>query len=203
MKYLKVFVDFEEDLDQLSDAECGRLFRAMLKYASSGTVPELYGNERFLWPGAKKNIDRQDDSYQSKVAAAEKARQQRNATATDIRAKQNKNSDIRNKTLISTQDKDKDKDIKETLPNGSAKKSAQRFDPPTVEQVREYCEERGNYVDPDRFVDFYSAKGWMVGKNHMKDWKAAVRTWERDSHPAPQSTSADDAAIREWEERHQ
>ena len=55
---------------------------------------------------------------------------------------------------------------------------AKRFVPPTVDDVREYCEERGNSVDPQRFVDYYSSNGWMVGKNKMKDWKAAVRTWE-------------------------
>ena len=54
-----------------------------------------------------------------------------------------------------------------------------RFIPPTVDQVREYCEERGNGVNPQRFVDYYSSNGWMVGKNKMKDWKAAVRTWEQ------------------------
>ena len=54
-----------------------------------------------------------------------------------------------------------------------------RFTPPTVEEVRAYCEERNNGIDPERFVNFYSSKGWMVGKNKMKDWKAAVRTWEK------------------------
>ena len=52
------------------------------------------------------------------------------------------------------------------------------FKPPTVDDVALYCRERGNTVDAQRFVDFYSAKGWMVGKNKMKDWKACVRTWE-------------------------
>lgn len=55
-----------------------------------------------------------------------------------------------------------------------------RFAPPTPENVSEYCREMGyTHVDADRFVDFYSAKGWMVGKSKMKDWKAAVRNWER------------------------
>ena len=54
-----------------------------------------------------------------------------------------------------------------------------RFAPPTIEEVTAYCRERGNKVDPQKFVDFYTMKGWMVGKNKMKDWKAAVRTWER------------------------
>ena len=61
-----------------------------------------------------------------------------------------------------------------------------RFSPPTLEEVRQYCLERKNNVDAEKFVNFYSSKGWMVGKNRMKDWKAAVRTWERnnqDEHP--------------------
>ena len=59
--------------------------------------------------------------------------------------------------------------------------TTKRFIPPTVEQVEEYCLERGNAVDPQRFVDYYQSNGWKVGKNPMKDWKAAVRTWEQNS----------------------
>lgn len=63
------------------------------------------------------------------------------------------------------------------------------FRPPTLEEVKAYCEERGNHVDAERFVDFYSAKSWMIGKNRMTDWKAAVRTWERDvGRPQKQNT---------------
>lgn len=62
------------------------------------------------------------------------------------------------------------------LPGGT---KAKRFIPPTVDEVAAYCQERGNSLDPDAFVDFYASKGWMVGKNPMKDWKASVRTWER------------------------
>lgn len=56
---------------------------------------------------------------------------------------------------------------------------SKRFVPPSVDEVRDYCQERGNNVDPQRFVDYYSSNGWMVGKTKMKDWKAAVRTWEQ------------------------
>ena len=52
------------------------------------------------------------------------------------------------------------------------------FVPPTVEEVRAYCDERKNWIDPQSFIDFYSAKGWMIGSNKMKDWRAAVRNWE-------------------------
>ena len=54
------------------------------------------------------------------------------------------------------------------------------FTPPTVEEVRAYCEERKNNIDPEAFIDHYNANGWKVGKAKMKDWKAAVRNWERN-----------------------
>ena len=72
-----------------------------------------------------------------------------------------------------------------------------RFSPPTVDEVRSYCQERGNHVDPDRFVDFYASKGWRVGNQPMKDWKAAVRTWEkRDRDRAAGANVAHDK--RDW-----
>ena len=64
-------------------------------------------------------------------------------------------------------------------PNPNRADKPPRFVPPTVEDVKAYCIERGNGIDAESFVDFYESKGWMVGKNHMKDWKAAVRTWEK------------------------
>ena len=64
------------------------------------------------------------------------------------------------------------------ISNNGANKS-RGFTPPTIEEVAAYCQERNNGVDPQKWYDFYAAKGWMIGKNKMKDWKAAVRTWER------------------------
>ena len=55
------------------------------------------------------------------------------------------------------------------------------FKEPTIEEVDIYCKERKNTVNPQKFIDFYKSKGWMVGKNKMKDWKACVRTWEGNS----------------------
>lgn len=60
-----------------------------------------------------------------------------------------------------------------------------RFTPPTLEEVRAYCLERGNKVDCEKWFDFYESKGWFVGKNKMKNWKAAVRTWESDEKTKP------------------
>lgn len=63
----------------------------------------------------------------------------------------------------------------------SAKKET-KFSVPTLEEVQEYCIERNNAVDAQNFIDFYESKGWVVGKSKMKSWKAAVRTWEKNSN---------------------
>lgn len=61
-------------------------------------------------------------------------------------------------------------------------KPRKRFTPPSVDEVAAYCRERGNTVDAQRFVDFYAASGWMRGKTPVRDWKACVRTWERNDN---------------------
>lgn len=68
---------------------------------------------------------------------------------------------------------------------------SKKFIPPTLEEVREYCKERNNRVDPERFIDHYESNGWKVGKNPMKDWKAAVRTWERSQYNSKPSNGND------------
>lgn len=76
------------------------------------------------------------------------------------------------------------------------KRPPTRFVPPTVEEVRAYCQERKNSVDPERFVDYYKSNGWKVGKNPMKDWKAAVRTWERGDKQKGGNSNAGGTAAR-------
>lgn len=107
MKYLKVFTDFASSLAPLSDAECGRLFKAMLEYAMSGQEPDLRGNERFVWPSAKASIDRDHQTYDRKAEGARKAARKRTSTISyDIVQEKSISYDI-------VQDKDKDKDKEE------------------------------------------------------------------------------------------
>ena len=63
--------------------------------------------------------------------------------------------------------------------NNTTYSNKERFKKPTLDQVNDYCIERKNNVDAEAFLDFYESKDWKIGKNKMKDWKAAIRTWER------------------------
>lgn len=77
---------------------------------------------------------------------------------------------------------------KDRLGKESIGKSSKRFTPPSKEEVEAYITEKGYHVDAERFIDYYTANGWMVGKNHMKDWKATIRNWERRESENPVST---------------
>lgn len=108
----------------------------------------------------------------------------------------NGSPNVRNNVTVTdynATDKDKEEDIereeeKSSILSASDEageqptkpKRSKRFTPPEVEEVAAYCEERKNGIDAQHFVDYYEARGWMIGKNRMKDWKAAVRTWERN-----------------------
>lgn len=74
---------------------------------------------------------------------------------------------------------DKDSIVKDSKGESVRGEKTKRFIPPSVEEVEQYCIERSDNIDAQSFIDFYESKGWMIGKNKMKDWKAAVRTWER------------------------
>ena len=72
-----------------------------------------------------------------------------------------------------------------------------RFKKPTIQEVNEYCIERNNSVNPETFIDFYESNGWKVGKNPMKDWKACVRTWEKNTVKT-KTNSKIDTQIDSW-----
>lgn len=76
----------------------------------------------------------------------------------------------------------------------SPKGETKKFVKPTLEEIKTYCLERKNNVDPEKWLDYYESNGWKVGRNSMKDWRAAVRTWEKSSLSASASCkTADDA----------
>ena len=78
---------------------------------------------------------------------------------------------------LSKEEEGKGKEIEEQ----EGAKTSKRFCPPTLEEVKAYCAEKEYTIDAERFIDFYTSKGWFVGKNKMKDWRAAVRNWSKGS----------------------
>lgn len=88
-------------------------------------------------------------------------------------------------------------------PKDNKRPEGGRFVRPTVEEVAEYCESRCNNIDPEAFVAFYDSKGWKVGSAPMKDWRAAVITWEkRHKEEAPAANESKTYSIEEYMSKH-
>lgn len=192
MTYLKIFYDWLDALERLGDAERGRLFLAIMKYGSTGELVQLGGNERVLFPMLKAQIDGDNEKAkrlsQVRSEAARSKCKQMQANASNCKQLQANDSNCyveENKENEKEKDTQKEKDIeiKELKENTlTSAKEIRRFTKPTVEEIAEYCRERNNGINAQSFYDFYEAKGWLIGKNPMKDWRAAVRTWEQ-RHP--------------------
>ena len=160
----------EPDLDNVSDsvAIAFELLRPVLDKAKEraesgkrgGSKPKNSGENSEANP--KQNESKTEAN--SKLPAREKENEKENE----------KEVEIENDSVYGASTPTHDQEQQE-----NSCQKAKRFSRPTVEEVTEYCRERGNQVDAHRFVDYYTANGWRVGKNPMKDWKAAVRTWEQ------------------------
>jgi len=124
------------------------------------------------------NLDSDNNSDRNKLKSLEENREYSSQV---IEYKQE--DKLKNKKDNTTHVREKNAaapEIEPAKPPDKKKKSGnERFKVPAVEEVAAYCAERGNNVDAHAWWDFYQSKGWMVGKNRMKDWKAAVRTWEQ------------------------
>ena len=177
-EYFNAYHSYLEAIEPLNDAERGRLFTACLFYSMTGEVPELRGNERFVFAGMKSQIDRDSKQYENRCVTNRKNGALGGQTKPSERYQTLPNATECPPTPPKEKEKEKEKDKAKEKDNGNSADKPRRFTKPTVEEIRDYCRERGNGIDPQRFFDFYEAKGWRVGNQSMKDWQAAVRTWE-------------------------
>ena len=158
---------FFEAVEDLPPEDFKQAVTAIMRYALDGTADDVKGVAKSILIMARPQIDKNNKRYENGTRGGRKPNDNQTITKTEpkcISSKPNVNvndnvNDIKENTLKSVKEK--------------------RVAPPTPEDVREYCREKGLNVDADRFVDFYESKNWYVGKNKMKDWKAAVRNWAR------------------------
>lgn len=177
MKYLKIYTDFIQDMEQLTDEEKGRLFVMMLQYAA-GEHPSPEGNERYVWGTARKQIDAQMDAYNSKVASIEKARSKRSNTSDSDSLEINmENSEINMKSREEQEYKQEHKHKQE-----QKEKKRTGFLTPTLSDIKKYCEERKNQVDYERFWEYYNDRNWETRNGQPLDWKEKVRQWEKSDN---------------------
>ena len=192
-----IHTDIKEMLDLLSDVEAGQLFKAIIAYAEDGTIPQPENNRvlgmMFLF--IKNQIDRDYAKYiERRDTNRENGRKGGRPKKTDgLSEKPTETDGLSEKPTESLPIP-----TPIIIPNTSPIKNpiedkgkTKRFAKPSPQEIKDYIEEKNLNVNPDQFYDYYESNGWMIGRNHMKDWKAAVRQWNaREPSYSMQSTAA-------------
>ena len=161
---------------------------ALMDYALDGRINEVSAYANMFLQMAKPQVDANNQRYINGSKGGRKP-EPKSEKSENVKTKaEPKRNQIGTKPEPNVNVNVNDNVLKENTLKGVKEK---RFAPPTPENVRGYCREMGyTNVDAERFVDFYAAKDWMIGKNRMKDWKAAMRNWARkDMAAKPNNTN--------------
>jgi hypothetical protein len=186
-----LYNSFYDPIKSLKNEQLGKLFRSIFNYTINGEITQ--DSEiliAFMFIKNQLDIDSKkwEQEKQKRSEAGKKGMASRwNNKDNNVITNYNKNNNVINAITKITDnvnenenenenDNVNDNDIKE---KNIIKKKI--FKKPTIDEIKDYCIERNNNVDPERFFDFYESKDWMIGKNKMKDWKSAVRTWEKSN----------------------
>ena len=205
---------FYEAISCLDDATRLQCYDAVASYAITGIDPELNGVAKAIFALIKPQIDANNKRYNNGCKGAEYGKKGgRPVTKNPIGDNDENPIGDTSKNPIGDNDEnpietpnekenenvnenenEKEKENEspsETKREKQAKEKRTRFSAPSVDEVRNYCRERGNSIDAETFVDFYASKGWKVGNSPMKDWQSAIRTWEkRESRASPREQPA-------------
>ena len=185
-----LYTKYLDNIQALSMEQRGMLFTSLMLYASGQEPEEMDPVTAMAFSFIKSQMDKDIEKYNETCAKRSEAgklggrpkKQEEAEKANGFSENQKKQGKA--KKADNEYEYDNDNDL---LKENTKRKV---FSTPTVDDVRAYCLERNNKVDPQQFVDFYESKGWMIGKNKMKDWKAAVRTWERSETKTRQGETA-------------
>lgn len=175
---------------KLSERQAGILFKGILNYAENGVKANFDdGMVDVVFEMVRQDMDYNANKYAETCAKRAIAgtlggrpKKAKESKCFLVKAKKangffEKHNDVDNDVDVDNELLDKSNN--NNPPNISPLKVGKRFQKPTVEEIKAYCTERNNGIDAQSFFDFYESKGWKVGNTPMKDWRAAVRTWEQ------------------------
>lgn len=164
--------------DAVPDDVAGRALKAALHYFATGQILPLGQLELVVFSAIKVDIDETNSEYQRDVENGRKGGRPkkekpsvREGTPPHPRAPQAE--------AEAEAESESEAEAEGDIIKADKPPARSNFFPPTVEEVKQYCREKGYSLEAERFADYYESNGWMVGKNKMKDWKAAVRNWNR------------------------
>ena len=172
-------------LDEMSNEQAGIFIKSIKFYQEKGCLPELdFGLKMAITPFINQ-FQRDEEIYKKTCEARREAGslggKQKVANASKSYQKVAKVADNDSKNKSESESKNENRNESESEIKNNPDKT-KRFIKPTIKEIKDYCLERKNNVDVNKFFNYYEANGWKVGKNPMKDWQACVRTWEGNNY---------------------
>lgn len=181
-KSLVIHGDWWDFIQFMSIEERGYLFTCILKLINQSPIEESTLPDRcfFAWKMIYNLLNISIQKYQEKCernSIATRKRWQGHLRSPKVTLQMDGNTDTKNNTDTNTDNKTKNETNNK---NNTETKKTTSFQKPTLDEVKAYCQSINSPVDAEQFYNFYEAKDWMLGKNHIKKWKCCVRTWERN-----------------------
>lgn len=195
---------FQDAIEECPAVDQLAIYRAIADYALNRTEPDLAGIGKVCWVLIKPQLEANWRRFENGCKGAEygekggapkgnnNALKQNNPKTTPIQPQNNPTAIEKTTTNVNdnvfnnngnANVKYNGKDVETAV---STKRETKRFTKPSIQEVKKFIQDNSFSVDPDAFYDYYEANGWMAGKNHMKDWKATIRNWNRKEWNKPQ-----------------
>lgn len=195
------FENFKSIADKLPDDMRLKFYDALLSYVFDGVEPDDVMIAALI-TAIKPSLDKEETrggnhnpTGQNQYSEVKRGQKEVKNNFEQVKIGQSGQSFLETET-----GKKKEETKENNTLTGITKEKNKIFQKPTIEEVNAYCQERNNGVDAQKFFDYYTANGWKVGKNSMKDWRAAVRTWERSTVAATASRKSADDDAEYWED---
>jgi len=184
---------FYEAIKELSAEEFRNAVMAIMEYGLNDSEIDTSGVAKAILIMAKPQIDKNNKRYENGLRGGTKPKQNQNETKLESNSNQSGTKAEPKRTNPEPNDNVNDNDNVNVNDIKESEEKKPRFYPPPLEELKKYIADNKYNVDPERFIDYYTANGWTVGKNRMKDWKAAVRNWDRSQKSGgrmrPESTA--------------
>lgn len=186
-----LYTEQKEVIDNLTDEDAGKLFKGIFEYAV-GNEPEFNNLLKLVFIPIRQQLERNAKKYSEikekrRIAGAKGGKQKVANQANANFAKQSQaNQAVNVHDNVNDNDnvylsKDKYKE------NNNTNSQKEKFKKPTLEEIKNYCLERKNSINPSLFFNFYESRDWLIGKTKMKNWQAAIRTWEQNNKISTQN----------------
>ena len=176
----------------LNQVEKAQLFEAICSYALDGNLIDLQGMSQGMFELIKPQLDANRKRFEngcvkkqkgSKKEAKNKQKRSKEEANVNVNHNVNVNEECKSELINENSNLMENHNIENNFKGVEIEAvKNKKFTKPTIQEIKNYCLERKNNVDANKFFNYYEANGWKVGKNPMKDWQACVRTWEGNNY---------------------